>query len=182
MKLTKIFLAIIALFTVCCTATGPEAGDNGGSTGGNGSSTGGSTGGNGEVGNAGTIEDLIGAWELYSWSGSTTVKPKVYLELKEDYTFNMYQMASTIEWIHYDGTFTFEDSILGGVYSDGVAWSKTYIVDILDNPKRLRMANPADAADVAIYVETTIPTEVVEMAKAPKPDTQSTRSGEMRFL
>ena len=165
MKMTKIFVAVIALFSVFACAS---VDDGGGS-------------------NAPKIEwseqgSVVGEWNLSSWSGKSDSAPRVYLALYEDGNFDMYQQAFSVLWYHYEGTYTIsEDNLLTGVYSDGEPWSTSYRVFFgyeegtfadtdmpASAPIHIRLVNEKNDKEISIYDTTTIPDEVVEEAGVPE--------------
>ena len=159
MKLTKIFLAFIAMFAISCVQ------DNGGGTN-----------NNTKWANEGSI---IGEWELTSFSGSSEAKPRVYLALNEDGSFDMYQQAFSIVWFHYTGTFTYNGTTISGKYSDEKPWSTEYAVSFAEEPTRMRLINTANDKEVSIYNECEIPDSVIDEAREP----ESVRSATVkRFL
>lgn len=165
MKITKIFIAVIALFSVFACA---KITDGGGSS-------------------APKIDwseegSVVGEWYLSSWSGKSDSAPRVYLALYDDGNFDMYQQAFSVLWYHYEGTYTIlEDNILTGVYSDGEPWSSSYKVDFgyeegvlsdtdmpVPAPIHIRLVSEKNENEVSIYDTTTIPDEVVEEAGVPE--------------
>ena len=105
MKITKIFVAILALcaFAAC----EPNNGNNGG----------------------GGVDDIwgdngspIGEWVLTEWNNSKDLPFGIYLQLNEDNTFDLYQHTSNVLWVHYTGTYSLNGTTLSGVYSDGESW------------------------------------------------------------
>ena len=158
MKLAKIFLAIIALVVVSCKPDPNPVNPGGGNT---------------DQTKWEKSGDIVGSWELTSWSESTTAKPRVYISLYDDGTFDLYQQAYTIEWVLYTGDYTLSNSVLSGVYADGKAWGNTYEVDFAENPTRMRLQSIGNSVNVSIYTQTAIPAEVVESAKRIEPNTRS---------
>lgn len=149
MKLAKIFLAMAALFAVSC---GPNPNDGGSTS-------------NLDWGNDGSI---IGEWELTSFSGSSEAKPRVYLALNEDGSFDMYQQAFSIVWFHYTGTFTYNGTTLSGVYSDNKPWSAEYAVSFAKTPNRMRLINKTNSNEVSIYNGCEIPSSIIDDAREPE--------------
>ena len=147
MKITKIFVAIVALCTViaCVQITG---------------------GGNG--GNTTTWSDSgspIGEWVLTSWNGSSDLPMGVYLRLNEDNTFDIYQHTLSVLWIHHKGTFSLNGSTLTGEYSDGTKWNNyTIKYNNEGEPKQIKLTRKGDTEDVGIYTATEIPAGVIDQA------------------
>ena len=161
MKITKIFVAILALcaFAAC----NPNNGNNGG----------------------GGVDDIwgdngspIGEWTLTEWNKSMDLPFGVYLRLNEDNTFDLYQHTTDVLWVHYTGTYSLNGSTLSGVYSDGENWATDYTIKYnkVAEPKQISLTS---ANNVGIYTATTIPDAVVDQAT----EAVATRSGESkRFL
>lgn len=148
MKMTKIFLAFIAMFAISCVQ------DNGGGTN-----------NNTEWANEGSI---IGEWELTAFDGSSEAKPRIYLALNEEGKFDMYQQAYSVVWLHYTGTFQYDGTTLSGTYSDGEAWSSEYITTFATEPKRMRLIRKFNSGDISIYTESEIPATIVDEAREPE--------------
>lgn len=153
MKIAKIFLAVIALFTIAC--------NNGGGDGGN--TTVPAT----EWGVEGTI---VGEWALTSWADQSEARPKVYIAFNEDNTFDLYQQQYSVVWFRFHGTYSLNGTTLTGSYEDGTPWACNYIVDYgtQENERRLKLTSVSDKADVAVYAEDVIPTEIIDEAKDPE--------------
>ena len=145
MKITKILVAILALFAFA--ACEPNGGNNGG-------------GGVDDV--WGDTGSPVGEWALTEWNKSKDLPFGVYLRLNEDNTFDLYQHTYTVLWVHYTGTFSLNGTTLSGVYSDGEEWSK-YTIKYNKEAQQIRLTN-AEKNEVSIYTATTIPTEIVEDA------------------
>jgi hypothetical protein len=151
MKLTKIFLAVIALLTIACN-------NNGG-----GSSSSPAI----DWGSEGTI---VGEWNLNSWADSTEARPQIYIAFNEDGTFELYQQQYSVVWLRYSGTYTLTGRTLKGSYTDGTPWACDYEVDYgtEGEAKYLKLTSATDSADVAIYGSCEIPTEIVDESRDPE--------------
>lgn len=161
MRITKIFLAVIALLIVACK---PNGGEGGGST----NDT------NWE--NSGSV---VGEWSLTSWSGNSEAAPKVYIVFNENNTFEMYQQSYSVLWFRYSGSWTLNGTTLTGKYSDGTPWTSNYTVAFSEDPKRIRLTNRNDKDDVAIYSAAEVPDEIIDESRDP----EAVRSVELkRFL
>ncbi len=170
MKLTKIFLAILAIFAISCVS---ESGTT-------------------EVPNGGGSTDttkweeegsIVGVWELIKLNGSTKAKPRIYMSLNEDGSFDLYQQADKIYWVYYSGRFSFENNLLKGSYSDGVEWSSEYTVSFATEPTRIRLVSNKEKSIYTAVDE--IPQWIVDEARQPEVETtiSATRSVAVeRFL
>ena len=148
MKITKIFVAILALFAI--VACNPN---NGGNTGGGGNT-------NDTWSDSGSH---VGEWALTEWNDSKNLPFGVYLRLNEDNTFDLYQHTYNVVWIHYTGTFSLNGSTLSGVYSDGESWTTDYTIKYnkIADPKQISLTS---TDNVGIYTATTIPDAVIDQA------------------
>lgn len=146
MKISKIFVAILALCTFA--ACEPNNGNNGG----------------GGVDNLWSDSgSLVGEWVLTKWNGSDELPFGVYMRLNEDNTFDLYQHTSNVLWVHYTGTYSLNGTTLSGVYSDGENWAKSYTIMYSKQaePKQIMLHS---SNDEGIYTETTIPDAVIDQA------------------
>ena len=157
MKLTKIFLAVAALFAIACT---PDNGDNQSTS---------------------WVEEgsIVGEWCLTSWAGSSSAKPQIYIAFNDDGTFNLYQQAYSVIWFKYDGRYALNNNVLTGAYSDGKPLASEYKVAFSSDGKMIRLTSLTSSSDVAAYNATEVPAWIIEEAKTP----QEVRSVEAeRFL
>ena len=147
MKITKIFVAILAL----CAAVACNP-NNGGNNGGGG------------------VDDIwgdngspVGEWALTEWNKSNDLPFGVYLCLNEDNTFDLYQHTSNVLWVHYTGTYSLKGNTLSGVYSDGESWANDYPIKYnkVAEPKQISLTS---TGNVGIYTATTIPDAVIDQA------------------
>nr|MBR2110638.1 hypothetical protein [Alistipes sp.] len=76
--------------------------------------------------------DLAGSWHLTEWRGA---EPSfdVYLSISEDGVVTLWQRIESREWEQFISVVGFENGIISGQYSDGVAWSTSYSVALGDN-------------------------------------------------
>ena len=150
MKLSKIFVAIMALCAFAACEPNNNGGNNGGGTTDNGWSDSGSP---------------VGEWVLSEWNGSKELPMGVYLRLNENNTFDLYQHTSNVLWVHYSGTFSLNGSTLTGKYADGTDWAEYNIkYNNTDSPKQIQLTRTSDAEDVAVYSATEIPAEVIDQS------------------
>ena len=150
MKLAKIFLAVVALFAMSC----------GEKNGGDGTTS--------PTVNWESEGSIIGEWELTSFGGNSEAKPRIYLELNENGSFDMYQQAFSVIWLHYTGTFTYNGTTLSGVYSDDKPWAAEYAVSFAKEPNRMRLISTTNNNETSIYNECEIPTSIIDEAREPE--------------
>ena len=153
MKLTKIFLAVMALFTIACN-------NGGGNDGGNSTPT----------TKWGTEGTLVGEWSLSSWADNAEARPQIYIAFNEDGTFTLYQQQYSVVWFRYTGTYTLTGKTLAGSYTDGTPWACDYKVDYgtLGETQLLKLTSATDSADVAIYNASEIPTDIIDESRDPE--------------
>ena len=142
MKISKIFVALLAI----CAVVACKPDNNGGS--------GNNNGGNDTWSSSGSP---VGEWVLSQWNGSEDLPFGVYLRLNEDNTFDLYQHTLSVLWVHYEGTFSLNGSTLTGTY-----YTIKYSND--SEPKQIKLTRKGDTEDVGIYTATEIPTEVTDQA------------------
>ena len=120
--------------------------------------------------------ELVGEWKLTAWSEDAEGviaggKLQVYLELKSDATFALYQMFNTPGFTVLTGSYVYNatDKTVSGTYSDGQAWSHKY--DVSDLTTSSMKWTAEGSGDVSTYTKTTIPTDLVsDGTKAAMPD------------
>ncbi len=101
---------------------------------------------------------VVGQWCLTQWSAMDDAD--VYVEFKEDNTFNLYQRLGTPYYEHFTGTYSLSGNTLSGQYSDGVAWGSSYTVSFSGND--MTLTSTTSSADISVYTQTTIPGDVLE--------------------
>lgn len=149
MKIAKIFIAAVAFFAVACVT------DNSGNEG-------------DFIDTTKWIEEgsVIGDWKLSSWTNQKVSALQIYLSLNEDGSFDLYQRIYSVVWLHYEGSFTIENNTLSGVYSDGKAWKDSYSVSFAEEaPNRIRLVSKSDSADISVYTEEGIPSDIIDEAQ-----------------
>lgn len=147
--------SLVALLVVTLVACGNDKDDQGGNT-------------------PGEQVNVVGQWHLTSWCGSIP-EFDVYIEFKKDGSFDMYQQTWTFTYEHFAGTYSVDNGVLSGVYSDGSSWVASYRSEVANS--KLKLRNKLDLSEVSIYDGCKIPTEVIEEANS------STRSeGVVPFL
>ena len=100
----------------------------------------------------------IGEWHLTMFCG-VAAEVDLYLSIKEDNTFTLYQRSGSFDYSVFTGTWEYDSltNTLSGEYSDGTPWASSYKASITENGE-LRLENSANANEVAIYSEATMPT------------------------
>ena len=97
---------------------------------------------------------LAGSWHLTSWRGA---EPSfdVYLDITVDGVVTLWQRLDSREWKVYYSVVDYDNGVIVGQYSDGVAWGASYDVAIQGNT--MTWVDTADSADVSVYTRCTLP-------------------------
>lgn len=103
------------------------------------------------------LEQCLGDWRLSSFCGSTA-ELDIYMSLKDDDTFSLYQRSPEYEPSVFHGTYTFDPSsnTFSGSYSDGMPWATSYSVASVDE-NTMTWVNTANSEEVSVYVRSEIP-------------------------
>lgn len=92
------------------------------------------------------------------WRGSEiSVDAAIYLSIKNDGTFELYQKLSSDEFELRRGTWTLEGDVLSGTYNDGEPWAASYKVSA---GSTLTLVSQAEGAETSVYIPCAIPAEV----------------------
>lgn len=92
------------------------------------------------------------------WRGSEiSVDAAIYLSIKADGTFELYQKLSSEGFELRRGTWTLEGDILSGSYNDEEPWAASYKVSA---GSTLTLVSQSEGAETSIYIPCAIPTEV----------------------
>lgn len=97
---------------------------------------------------------IAGDWHLTSWRGA---EPSfdIYLSITTDGVISLYQRLDSRLWETYYSTVGFEDSVISGTYTDGIAWGTSYYVTI--NGDTMTWVDVTDSSDISIYTRCTLP-------------------------
>lgn len=74
------------------------------------------------------IKELAGDWYYETIEADTPVQ--VYVSFAKDMTFELYQKVGDGAFRKYTGTYTFDGTLLDGVYSDKAPWKEAKSVTI----------------------------------------------------
>ena len=104
-------------------------------------------------GDADTTE-LAGDWHLTQWRGS---KPgfDVYLRITEDGVVSLFQRMESRLWETFFSTVGYENGIIAGVYTDGVAWAHAYSVTLSGDT--MTWTSTTESDEVSVYTRCTLP-------------------------
>ena len=135
----KKFLAIFAFVALALTLNScGEKGSNGGG--------------------AESKAQIVGEWHLVAWSEGKPEYLDVYLNLKSNSTFDLYQRIESHEYKKLTGRYLLSGNKLTGKYDDGVALGgEPYVVEIKGEQLRMTTAS----GDTSTYEKCTIPSEII---------------------
>lgn len=111
-----------------------------------------------------TVADrsVVGNWHLSSWDGESQTDFDVYMELNEDTSFNLYQKVETSTYKRYSGTFSADNGVLSGTYSDGIQWGSSYSYEVSADGETLTMTSDSGNGIVSVYTRIDlIPEDVI---------------------
>ena len=101
------------------------------------------------------IEDLDIKIEKYGVDAEFVV----YLDLKNDMSFEMFQQLYTLEYEAYIGTYSLKGDVLKGSYITGQNWKSEYrIVSVSDSA--LELESIEENSITMVYAATTIPADI----------------------
>lgn len=106
--------------------------------------------------------DITGQWELIDIETKAAqigeAEIEVYIEFNKDNTFNLWQMIGAGRFEKMTGTWTLNQNVLSGKYSDGKAWGANYEVGIESG--NLVMTETKQDIQTYIYRKCTIPSDI----------------------
>lgn len=92
------------------------------------------------------------------WRGSEiSVDAAIYISIKADGTFELYQKMSSDDFELRRGTWSLKGDILSGRYNDGEAWAASYRVSA---GSVLTLVSQAEGSETSVYIPYVIPEEV----------------------
>ena len=114
------------------------------------------------TGDADTTE-LAGEWKLTSWRGA---EPSfdIYLSITADGVVTLWQRLESRQWEVYYSTVGYENGIITGLYTDGVAWGAVYSVSVAGDT--MTWIDTADATDISVYTRSTLPNSLPSSTSA----------------
>lgn len=97
---------------------------------------------------------LAGDWHLTQWRGS---EPgfDVYLSITSDGVVSLYQRIASRLWETFYSTVSYENGVIAGLYTDGVAWAHSYNVVVAGDT--MTWTSTTDSSEVSIYTRSTLP-------------------------
>lgn len=113
------------------------------------------------VGGDADTSDLVGTWHLTQWRGETP-SFDVYMSITEDGVVTLWQKLESREWELFYSNVGYENGIISGVYTDGVAWSASYYVAV--DSDTMTWTDTADATDISVYTRAELPDSIEDGA------------------
>lgn len=105
-----------------------------------------------------SLEQVAKQWKLYS-VGDVEAEFVVYLDLKSDMSFELYQQMYTLDYEGYIGTYSLDGNVLSGSYITGQNWKSDYrIVGLSDT--ELKLESIEENSITMVYRTATIPDDI----------------------
>ena len=98
--------------------------------------------------------NIAGEWHLTKWRG-TEPSFDVYLSITEDGVVSLFQRMESRLWETFYSIVGYEDGIIAGEYTDGIAWAHSYYVTV--NGDTMTWTSTTDADEVSVYTRCTLP-------------------------
>ena len=98
--------------------------------------------------------NIAGEWHLTKWRG-TEPSFDVYLSITEDGVVSLFQRMESRLWETFYSVVGYEDGIIAGEYTDGVAWAHSYYVTVEGNT--MTWTSTTDANEISVYTRCTLP-------------------------
>ena len=116
--------------------------------------------------------NVVGSWHLVSWSSLQSAD--VYLSFSESGSFDIYQRLYKPEYVHLDGTYSYDKPTLNGRYSDNTPWgSASYRVSFNADGTRMTLTSTSSTSDVSVFVKAEIPSEIISGALESTPQSRA---------
>lgn len=106
---------------------------------------------------AGDTSEIAGTWHLTLWRD---IEPSfdIYLDITDDGVVTLWQRLESRKWECYYSTAAFEEGILRGTYTDGVAWGASYSITL--NGDTMTWVDTNDATDISVYSRSELPSDI----------------------
>ncbi len=109
------------------------------------------------------VLNVVGDWNITGISTKAAqiggVQVDIWLALKSDKTFALYQKVGSGRYASYEGTYALAGTVLTGKYSDGKSWGTEYEVTMEDNDTVLILAGASGETDT--FRKGAIPSDVL---------------------
>lgn len=114
-------------------------------------------------------EGIHDTWKLVAFCGHNT-EADIYITLKEDSTFTLYQREDDLEYSLFVGTYIYDEatSMVTGQYANGKAWNCAYHILTLD-AKSLVWESDTTPVEVSEYCRSKAP-QIVTGSRAANAD------------
>ena len=101
---------------------------------------------------------LTRCWRLQSFCGEPT-DVDIYIDFRKDGKFTIYQRTEEVGYTVFTGTYTTneEESLLSGVYSDGVKWTSSYYYTVDKEAETLTLESVEYPSEVSVYEPAKVP-------------------------
>ena len=119
-----------------------------------------------------TAKQLVGEWQLKTWTGETPQDFDIYLSFGADNTFEIYQRLAEVKYQKFTGSYQVQNDVLSGKYSGGKNFGSTYDISFNESGSTLTLTSATNVTEVSVYERSTILNSVKEGAAVMK----STRS------
>lgn len=154
-KMRKHLLHLACVVVLAIGAVGCEGINISFGNGGNDDNNSGNNGNNNNGNNNGNTQvdvSLTRCWRLVSFCDAPA-DVDILIDFTKDGKFTIYQRTDELTYTEFTGTYTTdeENSLLSGVYSDGVKWATDYIYTVDATAEELTLESVNNPAEVAIY-------------------------------
>lgn len=111
------------------------------------------------------LSDIEGQWHLTQWSVDSEFAGDVYLEIKSDRTFSLYQNLVSHGYEKLTGTFTLGGSgTISGKYDDGKDWGTIYRISDFSASSMTWVS--ASGNDTSVFTREAIPGDITRLSRA----------------
>ena len=111
-----------------------------------------------------TAKQLVGEWQLKTWTGETPQDFDIYLSFGADNTFEIYQRLAEVKYQKFTGSYQVQNDVLSGKYSGGKNFGSTYDISFNESGSTLTLTSATNVTEVSVYERSTIPNSVKEGA------------------
>lgn len=97
---------------------------------------------------------MEGVWHLTEWRG---VVPSfdIYLDITAKGDITLWQRMESRAWECFHSSTTYDNGILSGVYTDGVAWGSSYSIAV--SRDTMTWVSTLDGNDISVYTRAELP-------------------------
>ena len=91
-----------------------------------------------------TAKQLVGEWQLKTWTGETPQDFDIYLSFGADNTFEIYQRLAEVKYQKFTGSYQVQNDVLSGKYSGGKNFGSTYDISFNESGSTLTLTIDAN--------------------------------------